>query len=89
MKLKCVPEDFQVEEQIALRATGGPFALFRLTKQSLNARSDRRDLAAVGFAAAAAHVCRPQNKHALTTQYVTIRGGRGAACHRTCHQYVY
>ena len=35
MKLKRLPEDFQVEEQISLAATGGPFVLYRLTKQSL------------------------------------------------------
>ena len=38
MKLKRIPEDFQVDEQIALEATGGPIALYRLTKQSLGTR---------------------------------------------------
>src|SRR5687768_4074569 len=35
MKLKSTPEDFQVVEQIALQPTGGLFALYTLTKQSL------------------------------------------------------
>ncbi|MBC7815791.1 MAG: hypothetical protein IAG10_02705 [Planctomycetaceae bacterium] len=36
MKLKCLPEDFRVTE-LTDRATNGrgPFALYRLTKQSL------------------------------------------------------
>ena len=35
MKLKRLIEDFQVEEQVSLVADGGPFALYRLTKQSI------------------------------------------------------
>jgi tRNA pseudouridine13 synthase len=77
MKLKRTADDFQVEEQIALRADGGPFALYRLTKQSL------------GTLEAIDAICRRWNllrhriafaglkdKHALTTQFVTIRDGQ-------------
>ena len=35
MKLKRLPEDFQVEELTALNTDGGPFALYRLTKRSI------------------------------------------------------
>ena len=36
MKLKCLPEDFQVTELTERQPHGrGPFALYRLTKQSL------------------------------------------------------
>src|SRR5262245_22385845 len=76
MKLKRLVEDFQVEEQISLRAEGGEFALYRLTKQSLGTLEavdavgrrwnvPRQSVAFAGL----------KDKHALTTQYVTIRGG--------------
>src|SRR5437870_5023363 len=76
MKLKRLAEDFQVAEQIALRPTGGPFALYRLTKQSLGTPEaidaivrrwnlKRGDVAFAGL----------KDRHALTRQYVTIHGG--------------
>ena len=76
MKLKRVPEDFQVDEEIALAPTGGPFALYRLTKQSLGTREAIDALTrrwnlhprAIGFAGL-------KDRHALTRQYVTIQGG--------------
>jgi tRNA pseudouridine13 synthase len=76
MKLKRLPQDFQVEEQIDLAAQGGPFALYRLTKQSLgtpeaiDAVLARWNLARwqVGYAGL-------KDRHALTTQFLTIKGG--------------
>jgi tRNA pseudouridine13 synthase len=82
MKLKRLPEDFRVEEQIALPATGGPFALYRLTKQSLGT------LEAIGAICEKWRLPRQQvgfaglkDKHARTIQYVTIQNGmkRGIA----------
>src|SRR5262249_24973354 len=76
MKLKRIPEDFQVEEQISLRAGGGPFALYRLTKLSLgpleavDAIAQRWNLRPHELAFAGL-----KDKHAQTTQYLTIRGG--------------
>jgi tRNA pseudouridine13 synthase len=77
MKLKRTPEDFQVEEQIAVQPAGGPFALYRLTKQSLGTLEAIEAIARrwkllrqrIAFAGL-------KDKHALTTQYVTIRGGQ-------------
>jgi tRNA pseudouridine13 synthase len=82
MKLKRLPEDFQVEEQVSLVAAAGPFALYRLTKHSLGTLEaidaimqrwnlDRRQIAFAGL----------KDKHALTRQYVTIHEGpkRGLA----------
>jgi len=76
MKLKRLVEDFQVEEQISLPADGGPYALYRLRKQSLGTLEAieairrrwnlPRDI--VAFAGL-------KDKHALTAQYVTIHGG--------------
>src|SRR5262245_19288642 len=82
MKLKRLVEDFQVEEQISLDASSGPFGLYRLRKQSLGTleaveairtkwdlRKEQMDFAGL------------KDKHALTTQYVTIHNGprRGLA----------
>ena len=74
MKLKRLPEDFQVEEQIEL-LRGGPFA-YKLTKQSLgtpeaiDAILHRWNLSRGQVAYAGL-----KDRHALTTQFVTIKGG--------------
>jgi tRNA pseudouridine13 synthase len=76
MKLKRIPEDFQVDEEISLAPSGGPFALYRLTKQSLATREALDAVArrwnlpprAIGFAGL-------KDRHALTRQYLTIEGG--------------
>jgi tRNA pseudouridine13 synthase len=76
MKLKRIPEDFQVDEQIALQPTGGPVALYRLTKQSLGtleaidavARRWKLHPRSIGLAGL-------KDRHALTRQFVTIHGG--------------
>jgi tRNA pseudouridine13 synthase len=76
MKLKRTVEDFRVEEQISLRPSAGQFGLYRLTKQSLGTpealdavvsrwKLRRADVAFAGL----------KDKHALTTQYLTIAGG--------------
>lgn len=76
MKLKRTPEDFQVEEQIALPPVGGPFAFYLLTKQALGtpeaidaiARRWNLPRGIVAFAGL-------KDRHALTRQYVTIQAG--------------
>lgn len=76
MKLKRIPEDFQVDEQIALAPSGGPFALYRLSKQSLGTREAVQAIArrwnvpprAIAFAGL-------KDRYALTRQFVTIHGG--------------
>jgi tRNA pseudouridine13 synthase len=76
MKLKRLPDDFQVEEQISLRTAAGPFALFKLTKQSLGTLDaiaaiehkwnlPRQRIAFAGL----------KDRHASTSQYITIHGG--------------
>lgn len=78
VKLKCLPEDFQVEEQTRFQASGGSFALYRLTKRSLGTpeaidqvlrhwKLQRQQVSYGGL----------KDKHALTTQFLTIfRGPR-------------
>jgi tRNA pseudouridine13 synthase len=76
MKLKRLVEDFQVEELISLPIIGGPFAVYRLTKRSIGTleaveairRKWRLERPRINFAGL-------KDKHALTTQYVTIRNG--------------
>jgi len=76
MKLKCRPEDFQVEEIAEPRCAGGGFALYRLTKQSLGTpeaieavcRTWRISRESVGFGGL-------KDRHAVTSQYLSIWGG--------------
>jgi tRNA pseudouridine13 synthase len=76
MKLKRVPEDFQVEELTQFVANGGPFVLYQLTKRS------------IGTPEAIDEVTRSWNiprhrvsygglkdRHAVTRQFVTIKNG--------------
>lgn len=76
MKLKRLPSDFLVEEQLGPLPPGGPFALYRLTKESLGTpeavdavlrrwKLSRQHLAYAGL----------KDKHARTVQYLSIRGG--------------
>lgn len=76
MKVKCQPEDFRVEERTALVPDGGPYALYRLTKRGLGTPEAveavvqrwrvARDRMALGGL---------KDRHAVTSQHVTIRGG--------------
>ena len=76
MKLKCLPEDFQVEEKLAARPKSGRFALYCLEKTALGTpeairaimtkwRVERGEIAFAGL----------KDRHAKTLQYVTIAGG--------------
>jgi tRNA pseudouridine13 synthase len=77
MKVKQAPEDFQVEEVTAARPEShGPFAFYQLRKRGL------------GTPEALQQICRAwdlafdrlgygglKDRHAVTTQYLTIKGG--------------
>lgn len=76
MKLKCIPADFRVEEQVTLQSTGGSFALYLLNKESLGT------LEAIDHVVNRWNIPRQQiawaglkDRHAFTSQYVTIKGG--------------
>ena len=76
MKLKRLPEDFQVEELTQFETSGGPFALYRLTKRSMGTPEVvqeilqrwklPRDRVSYGGL---------KDKHALTTQFLTVFQG--------------
>jgi tRNA pseudouridine13 synthase len=90
MKLKCVPEDFQVDEQVGLRPGGGRFAFYQLTKTSLGTPEaldavverwnlSRRQIAFAGL----------KDRHALTRQFVTIDGGPKQNLRQTSFELAY
>ncbi len=76
MKLKCIPEDFQVDEVIDLPKAAGPFCVYRMTKWSTGTLEAVDEIMhrwnlpreAVSFAGL-------KDKHARTTQFLTIRNG--------------
>jgi len=84
MKLKCLSGDFCVEEQISLPLCRGAFALYKLSKQSLGtleaaeAIERKWDLPAHRIAFAGL-----KDRHAATSQYITIRGGPKRAISQT------
>jgi tRNA pseudouridine13 synthase len=76
MKLKCVPEDFEVEELAKISLADGPFAVYRMTKRGLGTpeaisaiqrrwKLTRRQISYGGL----------KDKHAVTRQWVTIHRG--------------
>jgi len=76
MKLKSLPEDFQVEELSDFLPDGGPYAAYRLTKRGLGTpevvaaiarrwKIDRRHISVGGL----------KDRHAVTTQWITIYHG--------------
>ncbi len=77
MKLKCLPEDFEVVELTDRLPNGrGPFALYRLIKRTLGTPE------AIDAALHRWNLSRSQvsygglkDKHAVTEQYVTIKNG--------------
>lgn len=76
MKIKRLPEDFQVEELTQFAADGGPFALYRLTKRSIGTPE------AIDVVTRAWNIPRQRvsygglkDKHAVTRQFVTIMNG--------------
>lgn len=76
MKLRRVPEDFQVDEQTRVRPEKGPFAFYRLTKTSIGTPEaisaivekwniHRKRISYGGL----------KDRHAVTTQFFTIHNG--------------
>lgn len=90
MKLRRLPEDFQVTELTAFKPSEGAWALYRLRKIS------------IGTPEAIASVCRQWNlprssisygglkdRHAVTEQYLSIRNGPKQSLVRDSHQLHY
>jgi tRNA pseudouridine13 synthase len=76
LKLKRLPEDFEVEELTQFASQGGPFALYRLTKRSIGTpeaidalvrrwKIPRHRVSYGGL----------KDKHAVTSQFVTVLNG--------------
>jgi tRNA pseudouridine13 synthase len=80
MKLKRLPEDFLVEELIELPLDGGPFAVYRLQKQSLGTLEAMRAVEkAWNLAPHQLAYAGLKDKHAHTTQYFTVCNGPAAS----------
>lgn len=76
MKIKRLPEDFQVEELTEFPSKGGSYALYRLTKRSIGTPE------AVDEVVRRWHIPRYRisygglkDKHAVTKQYMTVQNG--------------
>ena len=90
MKLRRLPEDFQVEELSDIAVSTGPFALYRLTKKSIgtpeaiNAVVERWKVhrKRVSFGGL-------KDRHAVTIQYLTIHGGPRKALRRNSMELEY
>ena len=76
MKLRRLPEDFQVEELTQISPDGGPFAFYRLTKTSIGTpeavnaivekwKMQRKRISYGGL----------KDRHAVTVQHLTIHNG--------------
>jgi tRNA pseudouridine13 synthase len=76
LKIKRLPEDFQVEELTAFPANGGSYALYRLKKRSLGTPEAIDEIARrwkiprhrISYGGL-------KDKHAVTTQFVTVQNG--------------
>jgi tRNA pseudouridine13 synthase len=90
LKLKRLPEDFQVEELTPFGTAGGPFAYYRLTKRSqgtpevIEAILRRWNMARaqIGYGGL-------KDRHAVTVQYVTIKNGPRRELHEKSFDLVY
>lgn len=92
MKLKCQPEDFQVEEQTRrIARERGPFGLYRLTKRSLGT-PEAIDLLLRRWNLSRGQVSYGglKDKHALTKQFMTIKNGprRGVEFDNVQFEYI-
>ncbi|HMP02375.1 MAG TPA: tRNA pseudouridine(13) synthase TruD [Gemmatales bacterium] len=76
MKLKQLPQDFQVEEWTEFQTGSGPFAFYRLVKRSLGTPEAVYQLCqALKLAPQRVSYGGLKDRHALTTQHLTIAGG--------------
>ncbi len=84
MKLRRLPEDFQVDELTNAATSSGPFALYRLTKKSIGTpeaisaiverwKVQRKRISFGGL----------KDRHAVTTQHLTIHNGPRKALHQS------
>lgn len=76
MKLKCVPEDFQVTEISQRQPTAGPYSLYRLSKTSIGTLEALASIKGTwNLAGSQVSHAGLKDKQAVTSQLVTIRNG--------------
>ncbi len=90
MKLRRLPEDFQVDEITQVTPESGPFALYRLTKTSIGTPE------AVGAIVEKWQIHRRRisygglkDRHAVTVQYLTIHNGPRKALRQNSFELEY
>jgi len=90
VKQKRLPEDFRVEELSEPLPPGGPYTLYRLTKRGLGT-PEAIDAVLRRWEIARAQVSYGglKDRHAVTTQSVTIRGGPRRDLKQTGFELVY
>lgn len=79
MRIKALPEDFQVEEVLSLSPKErGPYALFRVKKRNITTLEVHMSLAKkLGLPPAALHFPALKDKVAVATQYCTAKMAKG------------
>lgn len=83
-KLRVEPEDFRVDELHALpvRADAGRYRVYRLTKRGWNTTDALHRIAKrAGISRSRLHYGGRKDRHALTTQTITIEDGRDLSFH--------
>ena len=78
MKVKRTPQEFQVEEVVEISpGQKGEYALYRLSKWGANTLDVLRDVARrMGLPFSSIGYGGLKDRHALSHQYITVRGGR-------------
>lgn len=76
MKLKCIPEDFIVEEMTRRTSSDGPFCLYELQKRSIGT-PDALSIVRRNWNLAAQQLSHGglKDRHAQTKQFISIRNG--------------
>jgi tRNA pseudouridine13 synthase len=79
VKIKCRPDDFRVEELTAVQPGTGPFAFYRLSKQSLGTpEAVEAILRRWNIARARLATGGLKDRHASTIQYLTTQAESAA-----------
>lgn len=90
MKLKCIPDDFSVTELTSRTPSVGPFSLYRLRKTSLGTH-EALQIIQRSWNLAPAQISHGglKDRHAVTSQYLTIRNGKRSGLEQERFQLEY
>ncbi len=79
MKLKCRPEDFTVEERLAVSlSSSGEYEVYLLTKRGTNTIDALKDMAKrLGIPPSSIGYCGLKDRHSVARQFVSVPAGAG------------